>query len=69
MPVFGVITVKRSMDLIRSKVRIHRLGSQQAKTAYKERIAIDADTQWRLGLMGALGIFVPNRNIDKENRR
>ena len=69
MPVFGVIIVKRSMERIRSKVRIHRLGSQQAKTAYKEPIATDADTQWRLGLMGALGIFVPNRNIDKENRR
>jgi hypothetical protein len=69
MPVFGAIIVKRSMERIRSKVRIHLPGSQQAKTAYKERTAIDADTQWRLGLMGALGIFVHNRNTDKENRR
>jgi hypothetical protein len=69
MPVFGVIIVKRSMERIRSKVRIHRPGSQQAKTAYKEPIATDADTTWRLGLMGALGIFVPNRNTNKENRR
>jgi hypothetical protein len=69
MPVFGAIIVKRSMERIRSKVRIHRPGFQQAKTAYKEPIATDADTAWRLGLMGALGIFVPNRNTDKENRR
>jgi hypothetical protein len=37
--------------------------------AYKEPTATDADTAWRLGMMGALGIFVPNRNTDKENRR
>jgi hypothetical protein len=66
---FGVITVKRNMERIRSKVRIHPLGSQQAKTAYKEPTATNADTAWRLGMMGALGIFVPNRNTDKENRR
>jgi hypothetical protein len=69
MPVFGVIIVKRSMERIRSKVRIHRPGSQLAKTAYKEPTAINADTAWRLGMMGALGIFVPNRNTEKENRR
>jgi len=34
-----------------------------------EPTAINADTQWRLGMMGALGIFVPNRNTDKGNRR
>jgi hypothetical protein len=66
---FGVITVKRNMERIRSRVRIHRHGSQQAKTAYKELTATNADTAWRLGMMGALGIFVPNRNTDKENRR
>jgi ribosomal protein S16 len=66
---FGVITVKRSMERIRSRVRIHRHGSQQAKTAYKELTATNADTAWRLGMMEALGIFVPNRNTDKENRR
>jgi hypothetical protein len=57
------------MERIRSKVRIHRPGSQQAKTAYKEPTAINADTAWRLGMMGALGIFVHNKNTDKENRR
>jgi hypothetical protein len=36
---------------------------------YKEPTAINADTAWRLGMMKALGIFVPNRNTDKENRR
>jgi hypothetical protein len=66
---FGVITVKRNMERIRSKVRILRLGSQQAKTGYKEPTATNADTAWRLGMMAALGTFVPNRNTDKENRR
>jgi hypothetical protein len=35
----------------------------------KEPIAINADTTQRLGMMAALGIFVRNKNTDKENRR
>jgi hypothetical protein len=66
---FGVITVKRSMERIQLKVRIQRLGFQKARMEQKEPTAINADTQWRLGMMGALGIFVPNRNTDRENRR
>jgi hypothetical protein len=37
--------------------------------AYKEPTATDADTISRLGMMAALGIFVNNKNTDKENRR
>jgi hypothetical protein len=39
------------------------------QTEYKEPTATDADTMWRLGLMGSLGIFVHNKNTDKGNRR
>jgi hypothetical protein len=56
------------MERIRSKVKILRHGSAQDQTQYKEPIATNADTMWRLGMMGALGIFVPNKNIDKGNR-
>jgi hypothetical protein len=56
------------MERILSKVKIQRLGSRQAKMAHKEPIATNADTMWRLGMMGALGIFVHNRNTDKESR-
>jgi hypothetical protein len=66
---FGVITVKRNMERIQSRVRIQRLGFQKARMEQSEPTAINADTQWRLGMMGALGIFVHNRNTDKENRR
>ncbi len=62
-------TVKINMERIRSKVKTLRRGLRQAPMAYKEPTAINADTTWRLGMMGALGIFVPNRNTDKENRR
>jgi hypothetical protein len=34
--------------------------------AHKEPIATNADTMWRLGMMGLLGTFVPNRNIDRK---
>jgi hypothetical protein len=57
------------MERIQSRVRIQRLGFQRARTEQSEPTAINADTQWRLGMMGALGIFVHNRNTDKENRR
>jgi hypothetical protein len=57
------------MERIQSRVRIRQLGFQRAKTEQREPTAISADTQWRLGMMGALGIFVHNRNIDKGNRR
>jgi hypothetical protein len=57
------------MERIRSKVRILLHGSAPDQTQYKEPIATNADTMWRLGMMGLLGTFVPNRNIDKENRR
>lgn len=63
-----MITAKRNMERILSKVKIQRLGFRQAKMAHNEPIATNADTMWRLGMMGALGIFVPNRNIDKESR-
>jgi hypothetical protein len=66
---FGVITVKRNMERIRSKVRIQQPGFQKARMEQKEPIAINADTTQRLGMMAALGIFVRNKNIDKENRR
>ncbi len=64
-----MITVKRSMERIQSRVRIRQLGFQRAKTEQSEPTAISADTQRRLGMMGALGIFVRNRNTDKGNRR
>lgn len=63
-----MITAKRNMERILSKVKIQRLGSRQAKMAHKEPIATNADTMWRLGMMGLLGTFVPNKNIDKGNR-
>jgi hypothetical protein len=74
MPVFGVIYakcngVKERMVLGLKKRSNLQPGSQQVQTAHKEPTAINADTMWRLGMMGALGIFVPNRNIDKGNRR
>lgn len=65
---FGVITAKRNMERIQSKDKIQRHGSRQVQMAYKGHIATDADTMWRLGMMGALGIFVRNKNIDKGNR-
>jgi hypothetical protein len=37
--------------------------------AYKEPTATNADTVWNLGVMAASGIYVPNKNIDKGNRR
>jgi hypothetical protein len=37
--------------------------------AYKEPTATDADTLWNLGVMAVSGIYVPNKNTDKENRR
>jgi hypothetical protein len=37
--------------------------------AYKEPTATNADTVWNLGVMAASGTYVPNKNIDKENRR
>jgi hypothetical protein len=67
--VFGVITAKINMELIRSKAKILRHGSLPAQMDYKEPTAINADTAWRLGMMAALGIFVNNKNTDKENRR
>jgi hypothetical protein len=66
---FGVITVKRNMERIRSKVKTLRHGLRPAQMAYKEPTAIDADMQWNLGLMAASGIYVPNKNTDKANRR
>ena len=63
-----MITAKRNMERILSKVKIQRLGSRQAKMAHNEPIATDADTMWRLGMMGALGIFVRSKNTDKGNR-
>ena len=63
-----MITAKHNMERIRSKVKIRLLGSRPAQTERNAHIATDADTQWRLGMMGALGIFVHNKNIDKGNR-
>jgi hypothetical protein len=37
--------------------------------AYKEPTATDADTLWNFGVMAASGIYVPNKNTDKGNRR
>jgi hypothetical protein len=65
---FGVIIVKRSMERTLSKVKILLHGFRPAKAEYREPIATDADTMWRLGLMGLLGTYVPNRNIEKESR-
>ena len=64
-----MITVRINMEPIRSKVKTLRHGFQRAIMAYKEPIATNADTAWSIGLMGASGIFVPNKNTDKENRR
>jgi hypothetical protein len=66
--VFGVITAKRNMERIQLKVKILQRGSRPAQTAQSVPTATDADTTWRLGMMGALGIFVHNRNTDKESR-
>jgi hypothetical protein len=66
---FGVITVKRSLERIQSRVRIQQPGFQKVRMAQKEPIAINADTTQRLGMMAALGIFVRNKNTDKGNRR
>jgi len=66
---FGVITVKINMEPIRSKVKTLRRGFRLAPMAYKEPTATNADTAWSIGLMGASGIYVPNKNTDKENRR
>jgi hypothetical protein len=66
---FGVITVRINMEPIRSKVKTLRRGFQLAPMAYKEPTATDADTLWNLGVMAASGIYVPNKNTDKENRR
>jgi len=66
---FGVITVKINMERIRSKVKTLRRGFLPAQTDYKEPTVTIADMAWNLGLMAASGICVPNRNIDKENRR
>jgi hypothetical protein len=57
------------MERIQSRVRIQRLGFQKARMEQSGPTAINADTQWRLGMMGALGIFVHNKNTDKGNRR
>jgi hypothetical protein len=67
--VFGVIIAKINMERIRSKAKILLRGFLPAQMAYKEPIATDADTAWNLGLMAASGIYVPNKNTDKENRR
>jgi hypothetical protein len=72
--VFGAIYakcngVKERMVLGLKKRSNPQLGSQQVQMAHKEPTAINADTMWRLGMMGALGIFVHNKNTDKENRR
>lgn len=64
-----MITVKRNMERTLLRVKTLLLGSVKGQTEYKEPIATDADTQWRLGMMGALGIFVHKKNIDKGNRR
>jgi hypothetical protein len=66
---FGVITVKINMDRIRSKVKTLRRGFRLAPMAYKEPTATNADTTWSIGLMAASGIYVPNKNTDKGNRR
>jgi hypothetical protein len=66
---FGVITAKLNTERILSKGKILLHGFRPAKAEYREPTAIDADTMWRLGLMGSLGIFVHNKNTDKENRR
>jgi hypothetical protein len=57
------------MERILSRVKTQRHGLALDQMEYKERIATDADIMWRTGMMAAHGIFVPNRNIDKENRR
>lgn len=64
-----MITAKINMERIRLKVKTLRRGSLPAQMAYKEPTATDADTISRLGMMAALGIFVNNKNTDKENRR
>jgi hypothetical protein len=66
--VFGVITAKRNMERILSRGKTQQPGCQKANRDYQERIATDADSMWRVGLMGLHGIFVPKLNIDKESR-
>ena len=63
-----MITAKRNMGRTQSKVKILRLGSRPAQMAQSVPTATDADTMWRLGMMGALGIFVRKSNTDKGNR-
>jgi hypothetical protein len=67
--VFGAIYAKRNMERIQSKVKTLLHGLRPARTAQSVPTATDADTMWRLGMMGALGIFVRSKNTDKENRR
>lgn len=64
-----MITVKINMERIRSKVKTLRRGLRLAPMAYREPTATNADTVWNLGVMAASGTYVPNKNIDKGNRR
>jgi hypothetical protein len=57
------------MERIQSRVKTLLHGSAKVQTESSEPTATNADTMWRLGMMGALGIFVHNKNIDKGNRR
>ena len=71
---FGAISakingVKRLTEAGMKRLSNLQLGFQQAVTVYKEPTATNADTIWNLGVMAASGTYVPNKNIDKENRR
>ena len=57
------------MELTLLRVKTLLLGSVKGQTEYKEPIATDADTQWRLGMIGALGIFVHRSNSNKEDKK
>jgi len=61
--------VKRLMEAGLKRLSNLQLGFQQAVVVYREPTATNADTIWNLGVMAASGIYVPNKNIDKENRR
>jgi len=61
--------VKRLMAAGLKRLSNLPLGFQQAVTVYKEPTATNADTIWNLGVMAASGTYVPNKNIDKGNRR
>ena len=61
--------VKGQMAAGLKKHNNQRPGSQHHQMEFKEPTATNADTMWRLGMMGLLGTFVPNKNTDKENRR